>query len=174
MLLQIDHPVTNWSSCWQIAYRKIALNLQGWMLIQHNYMFPASCIHVLWITFVRLEKMTFVLATGRITSLYVEAYTLVSLMVDSHLTLTLTRTQLIALKYFIMINRHSIHTIHSIIYAQLYSSWLSSLRSKQKMFWACSTVSDSKIEGLGAWRELVTSRVSSSYAHDMRIDTVLV
>ena len=77
---------------------------------------------------------------------------------DSHLTLTFTRMQLIALKYAITIIRQSMQTVRSIIYAQLYSSWRSSSRSKHKLFWAGSTVSDSKIESLSARCELVTSR----------------
>ena len=46
------------------------------------------------------------------------------LRADSHLTLklTLTRTQMIALKYYIMINRQSIHTVRSITNALLHSS----------------------------------------------------
>ena len=55
---------------------------------------------------------------------------------------------MIALKYSIMVNRQSIHTVRSIIYAQLSSSWRSSSRSKQKIFWTCSNLSESKIESL--------------------------
>ena len=51
------------------------LNLQGYMLIQHNHTFTDSCIqmnHVIWTR--EKNKRTFLLATARFTSLYARAF----------------------------------------------------------------------------------------------------
>ena len=39
------HIISNWSSFWKIANRKILLDLQGYILIQHNRTFTYSCKH---------------------------------------------------------------------------------------------------------------------------------
>ena len=45
VMLTCMHVISNWSSFWKIANRKIPLNLLGYMLIQHNSTFTYSCKH---------------------------------------------------------------------------------------------------------------------------------
>ena len=40
------HVISNWSSFWKIANRKIHFDLQEYMFIQHNRTFTPSCKHV--------------------------------------------------------------------------------------------------------------------------------
>ena len=104
-------------------------------------------VHIWWLSYEDISSASSMHATG------ISSYSL-----DSHLSLT----QLTLLIYSIMMNKQRIHTVHSLYHLRFpllnIMTWQSSLRSKQKIFWVRSTVSDSKIESFNAWCESVTTR----------------